>query len=909
MGRIQSSIGLITGVAIEDTVNKLMELSSIPRRRLSSRNELLTKEQTAITSLTTLAIGVQLTTDRLGQANLFTSTKVTSSNASAISAQSTGSPGVGSYSFIPIRQAQSQQLTSSLFASATQTLSAGTITVHTGGFLDSSTQLDQLNGGAGVSRGFIRVIDRSGTSRDIDLRFAQTTTDVVQAINSAEGLKVVADVDGGQITLQDISGSSGNLKVEEVGSGTTARDLGLGNISVAGNFVSGSDIHTLQRSTSLRNLRDGLGLTVPSEGTALQVRLSDGSQVNFTTELDSQSANVGQLLDELNTAGTGKFQVSLASDGKSLEFQDLTSGSSSFSITSPSGDLAKQLGLTGAASGGAITGSPLLSGLNDTLLSSLNGGQGVGALGSIIITDRSGQSDTISLAGTKTLDDVLDALTVGGINADFRVQLNRTKTGIEIVDTSGGTGNLQIANADSTNSATALNIAASVNTSTIDSGSLKRQFVNANTSVVDLLNGQTLSKNSIRITDSSGQSSSLNLTTLKPESVGDVIDAINELGLGVSARINQSGDGLLLVDTAGGSGTLTVADVGSGNAAKQLRISGAATTQTVDGQSARAINGSRTLSITTTATTTLSDLAKSINELQGGPVQASVLSLGNSGVRLQLNGRTTGVQSRVAIQSTSGIEFSQTSEARDALISFGASESGGGVLASSSSNRFTGLVEDLDITIAGVSETTVSVEVTQTSDSIATQIQAFVDQYNSLRTKYDELTVFDAGTKQVGLLFGSGVALRIDQAYSRLLTTPIRRGPAGTIESLPELGVKLGENGKLTFDRDQFNRVQADNPEAVKDFFTNTTNGFSKRAKQVADQLAGVESGALLARNNTLQANIENNSSRIAAFDVRLEKERNRLLRQFYAMEQAISRLQNNLSSISRIQSVPASGR
>ena len=30
MGRIQSSVGLVTGINIEDTVNRLMELNAIP---------------------------------------------------------------------------------------------------------------------------------------------------------------------------------------------------------------------------------------------------------------------------------------------------------------------------------------------------------------------------------------------------------------------------------------------------------------------------------------------------------------------------------------------------------------------------------------------------------------------------------------------------------------------------------------------------------------------------------------------------------------------------------------------------------------------------------------------------------------------------------------------------------------
>ncbi|MBX3421467.1 MAG: flagellar filament capping protein FliD [Pirellulaceae bacterium] len=910
MGRIQSSVGLITGVPIEETVNQLMQINALPRNRLSNRNAELTKEQTAITTLTTLVIGVQLSGDRLGQASLFNSAKVTSSKPETIAARSTGTAALGNYSFIPVRQAQSQQLTSSLFASSQHKLSAGDITIHTGGFLDQSANLDQLNGGRGVERGMIRITNRAGTSREIDLRFVQTAADVVTAINSAEGLSVVAKINGGQFELTDVSGSVvHNLKIVDIGSGTTARDLGFQNVDVASSTAVGNNIHILSNATALRSLRDGIGIDIPTQGTALRLSLRDGSTVNWTSQLDAANASVGQLVQSLNTASNGKYVARISNDGHSLEVQDLTSGTAQFSISSPAGNLAQQLGLTGPGMGGTITGRKLLSGLSDTLLDSLKGGRGLGEMGSVTITDRLGQSDTIDLAGAKTLGDVIQRINDGASNASFRVQLNRTKTGIEIVDTSGGTGSLVIEDADSKNSATALGIARTTTGTSIDSGSLQRQFVSRTTSLDDFLAGGTLSQSSFRITNSAGSSATYNVSTRSPKTIGDIIDGINGMAIGVTASINHSGDGILLVDTAGGAGPMTVADVGTGSAAKQLRIAGSASTITIDDDQVSGIDGSKTLRMTTTATTTLADLTQQINELSGSPVKASLINLGASGVRLQLNGQATGQASRVAISSSSDIDFAQTSEARDALISYGTNNSGGGVLVSSRTNQFKNLIDGVDLTVNSTSTTPVTVEVSSNSDSLSKQIETFVDQYNKLREKYDELTVFDAQSNQVGLLFGSNIAIRMDLAYSRLLTGSIRSGSGGAIQSLPELGIRLNDRGRLTFDKQQFEQVLENNPGAVQDFFTNTENGFARRAKAVADSLASIESGSLLARNNSLQQTIEQNATRIQSMDLRLDRERTRLLQQFYNMEQAISRLQSNMTSVNQLQSLAQSLR
>lgn len=906
MGRIQSSIGLITGVAIEDTVNQLMKLNALPKDRLESRNQVLQKEQVAVTELMTLVVGVQLTTDRLGQASLFSATKVDSSTPTSLTARSTGSPSPGSYSFVPVRRAQSQQLASSTFASADQKLSSGEVILHRGGFLDDTVSLDGLNGGQGVARGYIRITDRTGASQAIDLRFVQSAGDVVDAINSADGLNVVASLRGGAFHLTDVSGSTAHdLEVTEVSGGTTAADLGLGGLSAASSSATGSQIRALHDSMALRSLRDGIGLHMPSQGDALQVNLRDGSQ--FTVNgLDSATASVGQLIEHIETAGGGKVAVRVSSGADRLEIEDLTAGGGSFSVTSPSGDLAEQLGWDNAASGGTITGDRLISGLGDTLLSSLAGGQGLGPLGQIMITDRSGTAATIDLSAAATVQEVVDA--INGAAVGVYAQLNRSKTGIEILDTSGSMANdLTVANADGTNSATALGIDRAVASNRLDSGSLRRQYIGRNTLLSDWKQGAGLTFGSIRFTDSAGNGSALSLATLAPKTVGEVIDAINELNIEVEARINETGDGILLVDKAGGSGTLTVSDVGSSTTAAQLGIAGTAAALTLSGNTASGIDGSQTIRISTTAEMSLTELVEEINELSGGPVRASLLNTSDgSGVRLLLNANQSGGLGRVAIESDAGISFSQTTRGQDALLAFGATEAGGGVLVSSRDNTFKGVLEDIELSIVTESRTPVTVTVAENKENLIKQVDTFVAQFNKLREKLDQVTVFDEASQSVGILFGKNSSLRVDMAFGRFFSGTFRG--AGSIRSLAQLGIRLNETGKLEFNKTKFEAALAADPEAVQEFFTKESSGFSAKAKAVADSLAGVESGALLNQSNSLQSQIEQNSQRIDTLTTRLDKQRERLLKQFYGMETAIAKLQQNLTALNQLQVIPPLG-
>ncbi|MCA9192783.1 MAG: flagellar filament capping protein FliD [Planctomycetales bacterium] len=905
MGRIQSNIGLITGVNITDTVDQLMAINSIPRDRLSAKSKSLQDEQLALTELTALVVGVQLSTDRLGQSTLYNTVSVSSSASNTISARNVGSPKPGTYTFTPIKLAQSQQLTSSLFASSDHLVGEGEITIHTGGFLDQQIDLDQLNGGAGVNRGKIRITDRSGNSEVIDLRFAKTANDVIDAINAQDGLKVVASLDGDAFRLQDVSGSSTTeLQVDEVGGGTTAAGLGLAGISVSADTATGISVRTISRSTSLSQLRDGRGIELPTSGSALSIKTQDGTTTNIELDLDAQASSLGQLIDSINSQAVGKVEVRIAADGKSLEIEDLTTGSAALEVSSSNGDLASQLGFSNAATGNLISGDQLVAGLGDVLLASLNGGQGYGQLGTISITDRSGAAANVDLSGAHTLRDVIDAINDSGIGV--RAQLNRTQTGIEVLDTTGSTStNLLIADADASSSATKLQLASSVATTSIDTGSLNRQFVSRNTLLSTWKTGQGLTLGSIRFTDTAGNSSAINLSQKKAETIGDVLDAINGLSIGVEARLNDAGDGIVVVDTAGGSGTFSVQDVGSGTSASKLGIAGEGTGLIVNGNAAIGIDGSQTLHIQTTDETTVADLAEAFNDLSG-PINANVLSLGSNGVRLLLNGVQQGQLGRVTIGSTSSISFSETTAAQDALVAFGASESGGGVLVGATSNKIVNVVEDLEFTISSTSETPVTITVAENTDSVNKQIQSMVDQFNKMRDKLDTLTAFDATNLSVGILFGTNEALRIDMAFGRLFSTESRNG--SSIRSLTQLGVRLNDSGKLEFDKDKFQAAIEADPEAVKTFFTDENNGFSAQAKKVTETLAGVDSGVLLNRNATLQTKLEQNNQRIESLNVRLDRQRERLLKQFYDMETAIASLQQNLTALNQLQIIPPLG-
>jgi flagellar hook-associated protein 2 len=1011
MGRIQANTGLVTGIDIQGTVDKLMALEAKPRDTATARLTAVKGQQTAVADVTASVIAVQLAAKGLSKADAFAKTTLTSSNTAVLTALASpnGPPAAGNYVFTALRLAQAQHALSQGLTSSSTPLGAGTFTLRDGGAMNEGIALSALNGGSGVPGGKIRITDRSGATAVIDLRYAQTIDDVLQAINTNESINVTASTSGDRIVLSDNTGqSTTNLRVQEVGTGGTAAALGLSSINAAASSVSGLDVLNLSSSTALAKLNDGSGIDFNSALPDLRVTFRDGSspldidfravakaasqasgstsaasginadlkftavqtggdydgvQVKFVdsganahgAETASYNANsktltldisasttaddviatvartpavaalftaargtgsngsgvvsltdtatlsggaataagnettVGDLLKTLNAADPTRLKAQISADGDRIELVDLTTGGGTFAAASLNGgSVAEELGLAQTTAGGTIAGRRLQGGLSTTLLHSLNGGQGFGTLGQITLTDRSGASASVDLSSAETVDDVLKAINSAGLG--LRAKYNSAGNGIQIVDTTGSTTSaLIVANADGTNTATKLKLAGSVSASSLNSGDLSRQVVSRQTLLADFNHGQGVRLGSLTIVDSSGVTRGLNLKTLNAKTIGDVLDAINGLGFGVSAKINDTGDGIALIDTAGGSGKLKVQDVGSGLAATDLKIAGEAVAGKID--------GSTTVKITLGASDTLTDLVKKINDANTG-LGASIFNDGSSSpYHLSLlNGKTGSKAGWLIDGSGLNLNLSEITHAQDALVSVGPDTGGGSnLVVSSATNTVDDAVAGVRLNLNSASSSPVTVTVTQDVASISAKVKSFVDSYNKLQDKLDKYDFYNSDGDQRGTLYGSSETLRVKSDLSRLLSG---RFTGSNIKSLESLGVSFDDKGRLQYDDGKFQSAYNANPSGVQTFFTDATTGFSKKIDDTVERLAGEKNSVLINRTIALQAQSEQLSSRIDSLTQELDKTKQRLLLQFYNLETSVSKIQNSFGSI-----------
>ena len=677
---------------------------------------------------------------------------------------------------------------------------------------------------------------------------------------------------------------------------------------MAASAATGQDVLTLHDATRLASLNDGSGINIRTSLPDLQITFSDGSP---TLDIAfGEATTLGGVLQAINEADPARLGAQISTDGDRIELLDLTSGAGTFSASSPvGGTAAENLGLTGSDVGGVITSRRLQAGLNTVLLSNLVGGKGLDGLDVVQLTDRAGgPAVDVDLSSAETLQDVVDQINDAGTGIVARV--NDAHSGILLMDTTGGAGNLIVANGDATNTADRLGIAVDGAQNTVDSGPLNLQVVSRNTTLASLNGGSGVAPRSFVITDSTGERDAVQLNQAGEEitTLGGVIDAINALDVGVLARINDRGDGILLTDTAGGAETLNVREVGPGTAAADLHLVGEAVEVDVDGVPTQTIDGSTTQTIQLTAEDTVQDLIDKIND-SGAGARASSFFDGRRH-RLLLSGENTGRANELQIETSGvGVGFQDLIKSRDAVLVFGSPGNATlELLVSSPENTFRGVIDGVAVTVNGTSDQPVTINVQASDDSLTNALSDFVEAFNLLREELEKLTFYDEVEKTTGILFGSNVALSVETGFADLVGARIFG--VGTIQSLVELGLSLNGTGKLTFDPKRLHDKFAKDSDAIEEFFTTDDKDLGKfgavaKFNRLINQLVTEGNSLLANRSETLQRKIEVNEKRIIFFNERLDRERTRLLTTFLLMERAIGQMQNNLSALSALQPLP----
>ncbi len=207
---------------------------------------------------------------------------------------------------------------------------------------------------------------------------------------------------------------------------------------------------------------------------------------------------------------------------------------------------------------------------------------------------------------------------------------------------------------------------------------------------------------------------------------------------------------------------------------------------------------------------TLSGVRDAINNAAIG-ISATIVDTG-SGYKLLLQSSTTGDNNgfKLTVNSPSNgldaLEFkntatqmTQTIEAQDAELTVN------GLPLKRSSNLLAGVINGVTLNLKQTTTSAASLSIARNTEAISKKVGDFVDAYNALKQKINEVTAFDTETETGAVLIGDGtvrgVASQLQQVIGRMVA-----GLEGTaFRTLADVGITTnGKTGTLAFDASVF---------------------------------------------------------------------------------------------------------
>ncbi|GAB4383250.1 MAG: hypothetical protein Kow0022_02620 [Phycisphaerales bacterium] len=950
MSGITTGVGLFSGIDTASLIDQLLAIAARPRALAQQRLVQLQVKQSAILDINSALSGLKSAASTFWTSNPFSQMTATSSNIDVMTASAGKSATPGSYSFVVDRLVSSQQLLSRGFADLDVSgLNAGTWSFEPeDGRLDRDVALESLNGGQGIERGVITITDSNGDSAQVDLSRVATVNEVLDAINSTTGISVTARVEGDHFVID------GATTVVSAPGRQTAETLGLdaSSATLVGSSLTGATVYELSEDTALTALNDGMGVNfstdvgdtrydfsilVDTDGTGgndpVEVRVNIGSvweyQDSDLVETETRVTTVGGVMDRINSAlsdaGFSNVSASLdASNGRLVLSAD--PGVTLQVQEKGSGTTARDLGLLGSATQ-TLNGTRIFAGLNTTLVGNLNGGAGLTG-DQLDFTLRDGSSFSITgLSGATTITELLSLINNDATNAGrITATLNSKGTGLKITDNTGGGGNLIIGG----NAAASLGIetdAGGVASNTVGGSDLEHRYISESTLISSLRNGQGIGTGKFRITDSFGSVAEISIDS-SVATLGHIIKKINDANIAVTARINDTGDGIIIEeDTSGGTGasTIRIEDV-TGSTAKYLRIAGEAGGTDSDNY----IDGTMETNIEFDPTDTLQDIMTTINQSNAG-VSVSAINVGSGAnpYKLSIVSKQSGSAGRFILDTGDfNLGLTTLNEGHDARVFYGSTDPATAVLLTNSSNTMDNVITGVTIDLKSASEEPVTLTVARNQTAVEDKIMAFVDSFNNLMKRIATQTRYVEETKEKGPLLGDGTMIALKNAIVNQLLSS-NEGFSDTFDELSDVGLTLGTGGLLEFDKEKFRAALEQDPEAVEALFNRRTidpdgndidlgdgiTGRDPNADTVYSELGVIPQieqfikkyidsvdGILTRKNESIGRQIELQQADIDRINASLEVKRQKLTAQFAAMEQAIAQLQSQQSALSSIQ-------
>lgn len=263
----------------------------------------------------------------------------------------------------------------------------------------------------------------------------------------------------------------------------------------------------------------------------------------------------------------------------------------------------------------------------------------------------------------------------------------------------------------------------------------------------------------------------------------------------------------------------------------------------------------------------LAGMRDEINALGAG-VTATVLTTGTGATPyyLSITSNSTGERAITLVDDPDGAATNLLAVTDDGA---NASFKINGVPVSKSSNLINDVIPGLVFTVLGTTSGSETVALTLASDrsKLSSALKSLVTAYNAAVDQVDAQTGPNAG------LLSGDLIVREVQARLRQISS---YSSGGAINSLSDLGIEFGKDGKASFNQTIFDALSSSDVDAAFTFVGSQTTGFgglSTTLKQISDPITGlikIEQDGFDKTDHTLADHIAAVTVRVAALQASL---------------------------------------
>ncbi|MCA9672422.1 MAG: flagellar filament capping protein FliD [Myxococcales bacterium] len=296
------------------------------------------------------------------------------------------------------------------------------------------------------------------------------------------------------------------------------------------------------------------------------------------------------------------------------------------------------------------------------------------------------------------------------------------------------------------------------------------------------------------------------------------------------------------------------------------------------------------------STQTLEDVAAAINS-SSAAVSANVIYDG-SNYRLVVQGDETGAANAITFSESGTLALNLDEVANERQAATDASVTFDGITVTSATNSLSGAIPGLTLEVYETTATPVTVTIDSDFDAVSDKVQSFVDDYNAVIEAINKQFSF-SGEARTDTLMGDASLRSAKRQLQQIVSTQVS-GTGSTYDALSRVGVTTERDGTLSFSSSKLKEALAADFQGVSDLFALTdgddqtaNDGVAVTMARQIESMLRAPDGTLQVRKDGLGDSVSDIDDRISMLERRADSYEEGLVRQFTALEQLMSGIQN----------------